>query len=372
MKKQLLLILGLLLSISFFMASCKKDDNPSSSETIENSIKTTLDSVITNTHVPGLVAGIWAPNEGINLEYTAGVANLETNASLSTDMIFRIGSNTKTMTITVLLQLVDEGLINLNDKLSGYIPDFPMGDEVTIEMLTNMKSGIFNYSESELFVNEIFSNPTKFWTTEELLSYAITNPYYFDPGTGFHYSNSNTIIAGKIIEIVTGNSLESNIRTRLIETLNLENTAYLIGGTEIPGNHSSAYYLGEYDPDAPECSELFDISWGAAAGSAISKLSELKVYVEALTQGTFLSDTLQQHRLICHDIGDPHGRKYGMGIMEYKGYYGHNGALPGYTSLMMHSPELNCTIIIWYNSQINNSVPTDLLYVIPKLIYPDL
>lgn len=61
-----------------------------------------------------------------------------------------------------------------------------------------------------------------------------------------------------------------------------------------------------------------------------------------------------------------------MGIMEYKGFYGHNGALPGYTSLMMHSPELNCTIIIWYNSQIDSSVPTDLLYVIPKLIYPDL
>jgi len=71
-------------------------------------------------------------------------------------------------------------------------------------------------------------------------------------------------------------------------------------------------------------------------------------------------------------MGDPHGREYGMGIFRYKDFYGHNGGLWGYTSLMMNSPDRNCTIIIWYNCQLYESEPTELLYIIPKLIYPEI
>ncbi len=92
--------------------------------------------------MPGIVAGIWAPNEGVELIYEGGYANLETKEAMGADMLFRIASNTKTFAITILLQLVDEGKLSLDDKLSQYYPDFPRGDEVTIEMLTNMRSGI--------------------------------------------------------------------------------------------------------------------------------------------------------------------------------------------------------------------------------------
>ena len=64
--------------------------------------------------------------------------------------------------------------------------------------------------------------------------------------------------------------------------------------------------------------------------------------------------------------------KYGMGIMGYKSFSGHNGGAPGYTSLMMHSKELNCTFIMWYNCNIDDVKVNDLLPIIPKLIYPDL
>ncbi len=361
-------------TIYFSMISCSSDDNivePGSSERIEKNIKAVLDSVIENTHVPGLVAGIWAPNEGVDLVYTAGVANLETGEPLSAEMIFRIGSNTKTFTNTVLLQLVDEGLISLDEKLSGYFPDYPRADEVTIEMLTNMRSGIFNYTELENFWSQITINPTKMWNPEELISSTQNQEYYFNPGTGFHYSNTNTIMIGKIIEMITGRSLESNIGTRIISRLNLINTTYLIAGTEIPGYHSKAYYAGEYDSSFPECSELIDVSWAGAAGSMLSDIYELKTYSEALAGGTFLSDQLQAQRLNCFDAGSSIGLKYGMGIFEYKGFYGHNGGMPGYTSLMVNSPERNCTIIVWYNCQLETT-PTELLTVIPQLIFPDL
>jgi len=376
MKKIFLLItVSLFFSSTFFFTSCKKEETPttpSEAEIIESSIQAVLDSIIENTHVPGLVAGVWAPDEDIDFVYTAGVSNIETGATMDADMIFRIASNTKSITITVLLQLVDEGLISLDDPLSDYLPDFPRANEVTIEMLTNMRSGIFNFTESEEFFYLLLAQPTRTWTTEEFIAIAAEQPYYFDPGSGFHYSNSNTIIVGKIIEITTGFSLEYNIRTRIFDPLELINTVYLVGGTQIPGYHSSAYYGGDYEPELPDLSEYFDNSYAGAAGAAISNIYELKTYAQALVEGQFISPELQLKRLDCHEMRSIDGMKYGMGIFEYKGFYGHNGGMFGYTSLMIHSLEKNCTIIIWYNCQLAEDDPTQLITIIPNIIYPDI
>lgn len=370
MKKLLQILTFLFLVASVLIISCNKDENSlTKSQIIQNNIQSVLDSIIENTHVPGLVAGVWAPNEGIDFVYTAGVSNLETQEPLSDDMIFRIGSNTKTFTITVLLQLVDEGLISLDDPLSNYLPDFPRANEVTIEMLTNMRSGIFSYTDliDEFWMKVLYTEPTKFWSTDELIALGVSGDYYFDPGSDIHYSNTNTIIIEKIIEMITGISLESNIKTRIIDNLNLVNTAYLISGTNIPGFHSSAYYYGEYDADFPEYSEYYDVSWAAAAGSAISDIYELKKYVKALVDGEFLSDETQQKRMVCPESNS----FYGLGILNYKGFYGHNGSMPGYTSLMIYSPERNCTIIVWYNCQLDDALPFILMQLIPELIYSD-
>ena len=375
MKKiNLIITVSLFLCSAYFFTSCKKDEastTPSEAEIIESSIQSVLDSIIENTYVPGLVAGVWAPNEDIDFVYSAGVSNIETKAPMDADMIFRIASNTKTTTITVLLQLVDEGLISLDDPLSDFLPDFPRANEVTIEMLANMRSGIFSFTESSDYYDILFTYPTRTWTTDELIAIASGQPYYFPPGTNFHYSNSNTVIIGKIIEIVTSLSLEYNIRTRIFDPLGLINTVYLVGGTQIPGYHSSAYYAGEYDPTLPDVSEYFDISYAGAAGAAISDVYESKTYAEALAGGAFLSPSLQAKRLDCYEIGSDKGLKYGIGIFDYKGFYGHNGGTFGYTSLMVHSPEKNCTIIIWYNCQLPET-PTDMLYVIPHIIYNNL
>lgn len=369
MKKLNLLIVGVLLSGIFFTSCNKNESEPTESQIIQNNIQSVLDSIIDNTNVPGLVAGVWAPNEDIDFVYTAGVSNLETQEPLSADMIFRIGSNTKTMTITVLLQLVDEGLISLDDPLSDYLSDFPRADEVTIEMLTNMRSGIFCYMDliDEFWMKVLYTEPDKYWSTDELIELGKSGDYYFDPGTDIHYSNTNTIIIEKIIEIITGISLESNIKTRITDNLNLVNTEYLASGTDLPGYHSSAYYYGEYDADFPECSEYYDVSGFAAAGSAISNIYDLKKYVKALVDGEFLSVETQQKRMVCPESNS----YYGLGILNYKGFYGHNGSMPGYTSIMIYSPERNCTVIVWYNCQLDNTLPFSLMQLIPELIYSD-
>ena len=373
MKKNLYRILIPLLFICIVMViSCSDDSNINDPDDgITTELTAIMDSVIANTHVPGLVAGVWAPDKNLSFVYTAGTADRDTITPMDEEMTFRIGSNTKTITITVFLQLVDEGILALDEYLANYLPLFPRSDEVTLEMLTNMRSGIYNYSESEYFQEMAFTHPTHFWMTDSLIAIAAAEPYYFDPGTDFHYSNSNTIIIGKIIEMVTGNSLESEIQNRIFDELGLINTEYLIGGIALPGYHSKAYYMGLYDLSVPELSEYIDVSWAAAAGSAVSTLFELKTYARALTNGNFLSDSLQQHRINGHPLAGS-DFTYGMGIFSYQDFYGHNGGMPGYTSLMMHSSVRNCTIIIWFNCQLDELTPTELLPSVVKAVYPDL
>jgi len=369
MKKTTLLVLVLFIVIS----SCKKNETgPSGAELIQNDIKTILDSIVENTGVPGLVAGVWAPNEGIDLVYSAGVADMETNEPISDQMVYRIGSETKTFTTTVLLQLVDEGLLSLDDPLSKFLPDFPRGDEVSIRYLAGMRSGIQCFMELDTFWNEAFVNPDKNWTFDEEIALVKDLPFHFTPGTAFHYCNTNYILLGKIIEMVTGKSMEQNVKTRIIDPLELTNTSYLSSGSSIPGYHSKAYYGGEVTTELPELSEFLDISWAGPAGCMVSDIYDLKKYSRALAGGELYSSELHQQRIICNDMGVGRPLNYGLGIYESNGFYGHDGQLPGYTSLMVHSPERNCTIVVWYNCQLDNSSPLYLIWLIPKLIYPEI
>jgi len=372
MKKSVLAIAFMLL-VTLIIFSCKKSENnppePTQGEILEGKIKLVLDSIIENTAVPGLVAGVWAPNEGIDLVYSAGVANLETQEPMSASMVYRIGSVTKTFTITVLLQLVDEGLVSLDDSLSDYLPDFPRADEVTLRMLANMRSGIQCYLELDSFWNELFADPHRYWSFEDKINLIKDLPYNFDPGTNFHYSNTNTAILGEIIEMVTNMSMEANVRTRITEPLDMTKTIYKSEGFDIPGYHSKAYYGGTETTELPELSEFLDISWAGAAGCIISDIYDIKVYAKAMAEGELYSEEMQNQRMVFSDMGLPRPLNYGLGLYESNGFYGHDGQLPGYTSLMVHSPERNCTIVVWYNCQLDNSLPLYLIWVLPKLIY---
>ncbi len=377
MKIISLIVVSLFLSSTFFFNSCKKNDDktdtkPTESEIIESNIQAVLDSIIGNTHVPGLVAGVWAPNEGIDFVYSAGVANLESEEPMLDEMVYRIGSTTKTFTITVLLQLVDEGFISLDDSLSKYFPDFPRSNEISIRMLANMTSGINCFLELDAFWEEAFTNPDKQWTYDEQIALVEDLPFHFSPGTSFHYCNTNTVLIGKIIELVTGKSMEYNVHNRIIYPLQMNNTKYMSAGKDIPGSHSKAYYGGEVTTDLPELSEYLDISWAGPAGCMISDIYDLKKYAPALAKGELYSTELHQQRIICTDMNIGRPLMYGLGIYESNGFYGHDGQLPGYTSLMIHSPERNCTIVVWYNGQLDNSLALYLIWVIPKLIYDEI
>ena len=139
---------------------------------------------------------------------------------------FRVGSNTKTMVGTVILQLVEEGSIGLDDPVSRYRPDVPNGDNITIAQLLDMRSGLATYTNLEWFNAILDDDPTRVWDPEELAAIGLALPPAFPPGEGFLYSNTNTVLLGLIIEQLTGQSLTDVLAERVFRPLGLADTTF--------------------------------------------------------------------------------------------------------------------------------------------------
>jgi len=286
------------------------------------------------------------------------------------DEHIRVGSNTKTWTGTVILQLVDEGKISLDDPVSKYRPDVPNGENITISQLLSMRSGLANYS-TDLDLNEQQdNNPGRAWTPEELLAKGISAPPTFPPGEGWEYSNTNFVLLGIIIEQVTGMPVAQAFKTRLFDPLGLTGTSLPdITDTSIAEPHPQFYTYGtnvgtidslvlspEVQAGALDGTlEPFDVtndnpSWAWTAGSGISTMEDLAVYVKAMVGGGLLSPELQQERIDSVQPVDPNkpaAANYGLALAGLGQMYGHTGELPGTNSVIAYDPVRDITVVTW-------------------------
>lgn len=130
------------------------------------------------------------------------------------DTVFRIGSNTKTFTGTLILQLVDEGVLALDDPVSRYRTDVPRGEDITIEMLLKMRSGLANYTDDDAWAEAIMTSPKEAVDPEEMLAIAFKQDLLFEPGSKYQYSNTNTVLLGMIAEKLTGKDLTTLVSER--------------------------------------------------------------------------------------------------------------------------------------------------------------
>ncbi|MCX6239573.1 MAG: serine hydrolase [Bacteroidia bacterium] len=311
------------------------------------------DSILKSSGVPGMIIGIWAPDR--NLEWVKGIgtANKATNMKPDPNMKFRIGSLTKTYTYTVLLQLVDENKLSLSDKLSLFLPNFPNAGSITIKMLCNHTSGIPDYTDVNQYFITLFNSPFKKWTSQDMIDLIKNEPFYFTPGTNFKYSNTNTIIAGMIIEKITGNAVGAEIQHRILDKLNLTNTIYP-SDNRIPDSFIHGYGWGFETNTAalPDVSEAYDPSLAGAAGAIISDVYDLKTWVGHLYKGTLLKPETQAQRLTLVPAPGEDCEFYGLGIMFKTNppMWGHTGTIFGSKNWAGYFPSENATIVINYNS----------------------
>ena len=156
---------------------------------------------MTDTLTSGAVVVVRSPQG--NWTQAFGKREKGGDIALQTDDHFRVGSVTKTWTGTVILQLIDEGRIKLSDPISAYLTGVPNGDNITIEHLLSMRSGLFNYSTDQAFNQRLDDDPTQTFSIDALVQIAFKHDPYFTPGTDYRYSNTNTLLLGQLIEKIT-------------------------------------------------------------------------------------------------------------------------------------------------------------------------
>lgn len=342
-------------ALAALVASCS-DSSTSPTETkamkVEKSIDAMCDSILRVDDLKGMIVGVWDEETGLAYAKGKGISNTDGMVPMSTDLHFRIGSNTKTFVVTSILKLADEKKLGLDDPLALYLPDFPRAEDITIRMLCNMTSGIYNFTETDEFVAKLVTEPLHIWTPEEQIELARTRDLYFEPGTGVYYSNTNTVMLGVIIEKVTGKKLEQVLREHFFTPLGLNNTS-LPMDEKMPTPFVRGYFdLNEDGKSNEDVSEIFSVSWAWAAGAMVSTLGDTRKWVENLVDGTLISDSLHRQRFSGKLIPGA-SATYGLGMFTSEGtdMWGHNGGLPGYSSVMMHHRTKNRTIVIFYNVQ---------------------
>lgn len=268
----------------------------SMSEQFDSGLAVRLDEAIKDTIgtalLPGAIVGVWGPDGAY--ERAFGVADKATHASLETNFYHRIGSLTKTFTVTGVLQLVDEGKVRLDDPISTYVEGVPNGEQITIRQLAQMQSGLADYTSAE-FDKAVFADPYAEFTPQQLLAYAFAQPTTSSPGKGFEYVNTNAILLGLVVENVTGMALSDYVAERILEPLGMAGTSFPTTNA-FPKPHAQGYTnitANREEADATDWSP----SWGWAAGAMISTLDDLRIWAPALATGTLLQPETQSQRL---------------------------------------------------------------------------
>ena len=351
------------------LAGCGGDTHPevsgqtASSSPLENRFRAVISQNFRTNQLTGVAAGLWVPGQPPAI-LTLGNSDIPNGVKVRPEDHFRIGSVTKSFTVTALLQLAEEGKLSLDDPIEKYLPGLQNGS-ATLAQLADMTSGIFNYTNDQQILVKLLSDLTAEFTEQELLDAANRNTPYFAPGGGWHYSNTNTVALGLVIEQVTGNSLAEELGARIFQPLGLNNTSYP-SGLDLPVPFAHGYGLFE------EGGELQDVtasspSASAGSGAMVSALDDLRVWGKALGSGSLVSPQLQARRLQlistdgCPECPEYDG--YGLGIGTLNGWRGHTGDYLGYQALVMYDPETEAVMVIltnFKNFTSSGHFPTDM------------
>ncbi|MCM1971963.1 serine hydrolase [Streptomyces sp. G1] len=325
------------------------DEFPQLTPAVARQLDDAIRKVMDEAEIPGVQVALSAPGKGTYVR-AFGVADKATGAPMTDSLNMRIGSETKTFTVTAMLKLVDEGKIGLDDPIGKYVDGVPNGDRITLRELAGMRSGLFNYSADDDFFKALTSDPRKPFTPQELLAYSFKHPVLFEPNAKFYYCNTNLILIGLVVEKISGQTLADYITEEVVEPAGLKHTLFPTGA-EFPTPHAQGY-TDQTASGKTEDAADWNPSWGWAAGAMISDLTDLRQWAKVLATGELLTPATQAERLDV--VPALPGTGYGLGIFNVQGWIGHNGSLPGYQSLTVYNPEQSgATLVVLLNTDIS-------------------
>ncbi|MEZ0339176.1 serine hydrolase domain-containing protein [Mycobacterium sp. pV006] len=282
--------------------------------------------------------------------YAAGYADVDTRSAFGPDTHIRAASITKPFVAATLLQLVAEGRLDLDAPIERYLParirgDGFTGENVTVRQLLRHQSGLPEYADPTTPV------PTGPVTADQLLERALARPAQFSAGTALAYTNTNYVIAGLLIEAVTGSPAADEITRRIIDPLGLRNTYFPApGDTGLRSPFARGYEL--VDRERTDVT-AFNASAAGMSGALVSTNEDMSAFITALLDGHVVPPTQLREMMdtVPQSPSDP-SMRYGLGLASIAlscgvTVWGHGGDLPGYHSLVVKpvsGPALSITV----------------------------
>ena len=315
----------------------------------------------------GLIGVALAVDQGgeVLFDGAAGLANGETQTPLSPTDRFRIYSITKTFTAVLVLQLVDEGVLSLDDTVTEWLDDpavarIPNVEQITLRQLLTHTSGVYDYynGADSPFVDDAITGEgadwSKVWTPQELLAYVdgTRQEADFAPGQGVNYSDTNYILLGLIVEQAGGQSIPEQLHTRILDPLGLTDT-FFAAAEPVPGGTVAGYHrLGD---------ELIDVSginlsWASTQGGMVSTAEDLARFADALFGGDLI-EPASLEAMLTFLPADEQGREWGLGVARLRtpvgGLIGMNGSGPGFVARMYWLPN-GATVVLLTNTNLED------------------
>lgn len=306
-------------------------------------------------------------HDGSSFQFASGLSDVEENIKMKpADRMFT-GSAGKTFVAATALQLIDEGKLHLDDKISQYFTDepwfsrLPNHADLTIRMIMTHTGGLPRYVFKKEFIDKLNASPEKVWEPEELLAFILDEPPLHPPAQGWAYSDTDYIILGMIIEKICGNTFYKEAQKRLLTPLSLDNTLPS-DKPELPGLIPG--YTGDKTPPfnlpgkvlKEDGAYVINPQFEWTGGGFITNTTDLTVWAKNLYEGKMFSkEMLAEMFKACNfRTGKPDSVGYGLGVMIFPSphglVYGHGGIFPGYETQMLYLPAYKCAAAIQINA----------------------
>jgi CubicO group peptidase (beta-lactamase class C family) len=293
----------------------------------------------TTPNLRGVSVAVIDSDGNLHTAFTGEMGTSQSSILLDENSMFRIASVTKPMTTALVLKLVDDGVIGLDDILLNHYPtNLPNAGSMTLRQMLSHTAGVFDHLNSNAFWGHPTFTPTKVWSVDELVQFAVQNGPRFFPGNGYGYSNTAFCVLGALVETVTERDLAEAYEQMLFEPMGLDRIVYDDFSTSsrtIPGlalNHRTYEY---------------HLSAAGASGAMVASPAAVASFGRQFYGGRYLSDWLTN--ALNDNIGARHGgQNYGLGtrIWNISGipHHGHTGSLMNYRGILMYIPGMDITI----------------------------
>ncbi|AHH16975.1 putative beta-lactamase [Nocardia nova SH22a] len=339
-------VAALIVAVSLSLAACGDD-----AETVRfpADVAQTVDRIVETSIAAGLIPGatvsIIDPQRG-TYTHAYGVADIGTGRPADVHDRYRIGSITKTFTATAVLRLADQGKLSLDDHLSRYVGGIPNGDIIRLRDLLGMRGGVYNYAADPSYLGYAIGRPDgEVYDRESALRVIRSHPEKAQPpDIRTVYSNSEYFLLGIVLEKATGRPLR-DVLNSVAADLGLPDTEYPLGPALLPpASRGYAYQAGK----PVDVTSFVGPEAVGAAGAMVSTVGDLGQYVLKLDRGDLLKPDTFRARSAFTPMD---GSVYGLGLWKVGSWIGHNGAIPGYSSIAMAMPDRGVSVAVLVNQE---------------------